>query len=324
MTARSHGSRASLSARIALLPDRHQEALDWFLLHQGTTTAWPRPLPDGTLLATKAKGIYKPAWSEYALSIRVMLGGPYPDGPITPADDGAWSLRYHQEREDSSSVYANDGLRFCARDGIPIGVLIQASARPTSTYEVLGLARITAVEGTFFLLEGLDPEEVIAPTPAAQRPVAPADVHPFDPDEVSDTRRRIIAGIIQRRGQARFRGQLVRAYDGACAMSGCGITEVLEAAHITPYLGPETNRPQNGLLLRADLHTLFDLGLIAIEPHTMKVHLAPTLRDSEYGRLAGIPLRLPREAWLAPSPEALRQHWERSTLAPLVAARRQG
>src|ERR1700722_13744752 len=41
---------------------------------------------------------------------------------------------------------------------------------------------------------------------------------------------------------------------------------VLEAAHITPYMGASTNSLLNGLLLRADIHTLFNLGLISIDP----------------------------------------------------------
>ena len=47
-------------------------------------------------------------------------------------------------------------------------------------------------------------------------------------------------------------------------MSGCREEEVLQAAHILPYTDAETNKIDNGLLLRADLHNLFDLYLISI------------------------------------------------------------
>src|SRR5271155_3471993 len=43
---------------------------------------------------------------------------------------------------------------------------------------------------------------------------------------------------------------------------------LLEAAHISPYRGLQSNHPQNGLLLRADLHSLFDLGMLAVDPLT--------------------------------------------------------
>lgn len=45
----------------------------------------------------------------------------------------------------------------------------------------------------------------------------------------------------------------------------------MEAAHIRPYRGKKDNHPSNGLLLRADIHTLFDLNLVAIDPETLKI-----------------------------------------------------
>ena len=83
---------------------------------------------------------------------------------------------------------------------------------------------------------------------------------------------------------------------------------MLEAAHITPYLGPNTNHPSNGLLLRADIHTLFDLGLLTIDSASMSVVLAPSLTGTDYGRLAGTLLRLPDNVAVRPSVTALDQH----------------
>lgn len=57
-------------------------------------------------------------------------------------------------------------------------------------------------------------------------------------------------------------------------MSGSTVVETLEAAHIVPYQGPGTNHSLNGLLLRADLHTLFDLGLLAIAAETLTILVA--------------------------------------------------
>jgi len=61
---------------------------------------------------------------------------------------------------------------------------------------------------------------------------------------------------------------------------------VLEAAHIKPYRGEKDNHPKNGLLLRSDIHTLFDLDLLGIEPEHFRVELHPSLAK-EYGELAG-------------------------------------
>jgi hypothetical protein len=81
-----------------------------------------------------------------------------------------------------------------------------------------------------------------------------------------------------------------------------------EAAHISPYLGDETNHPQNGLLLRSDIHSLFDLGLIAIDPTTMKVAIAEHLKKGSYAELSGIRIATPSDPTLAASGDALKQH----------------
>ncbi len=84
--------------------------------------------------------------------------------------------------------------------------------------------------------------------------------------------------------------------------------EALEAAHIVPYRGEGSHHPQNGLLLRADLHSLFDLGLLAVDSATMKVRLAPMLSETVYGELQGKQLRLPGDPGVQPSREALDHH----------------
>ena len=75
---------------------------------------------------------------------------------------------------------------------------------------------------------------------------------------------RICVSIKRRRGQAIFRNNLRVAYDNRCAITGYNCHHSLEAAHIEPYDGSKSNNIFNGLLLRADIHTLFDLDLIGI------------------------------------------------------------
>nr|WP_297387178.1 HNH endonuclease signature motif containing protein [uncultured Roseateles sp.] len=146
----------------------------------------------------------------------------------------------------------------------------------------------------------------------AERETARADAMTqglFDPSE--DARRRIMSAIVQREGQPAFRQTLLHAYGGACAISGCAVEALLEAAHIVPYRGPHTNVAQNGLLLRADLHKLFDLHLLSIDPVTRVVRLSEELKGSEYACLDGIALRRTSEPAMAPASEALRHHEER-------------
>lgn len=77
----------------------------------------------------------------------------------------------------------------------------------------------------------------------------------------------------------------------------------MEAAHICPYRGEQDNHPANGLLLRADIHTLFDLDLLGINPDGLQVELHPDLEE-EYGPAIGRTLRCNGERM--PSGEALR------------------
>jgi HNH endonuclease/Methylase-associated X1 len=135
-------------------------------------------------------------------------------------------------------------------------------------------------------------------------------VLPFDPAAYEEERERVAREITIRRGQRGFRKKLLRAYDRRCAITGCTVEQALEAAHIVPYKGPGSNHPSNGLLLRADLHTLFDFGLIAIDPSTMTVLVSPSLEGTEYEPLAGLQLRRPTNSAFSPSVEALRRHRE--------------
>ena len=83
----------------------------------------------------------------------------------------------------------------------------------------------------------------------------------------------------------------------------------LEAAHIHPYRGAETNLISNGLLLRADVHTLFDLGLVAVDGDAKWV-IADELTSTTYAELAGRRLHQSKEPKKRPDPELLRRHFE--------------
>lgn len=136
----------------------------------------------------------------------------------------------------------------------------------------------------------------------------------FDPSGISDAREHVLSSIVRRRGRPAFRQQLLAAYRVRCAFSGYDVEAVLEAAHISPYMGPETNHPTNGMLLRADLHTLFDLKLIAIDVATMSLLIAPMLAGTCYEELRGRPIIIPEDPHSRPSREALEQHRTESGL----------
>ena len=295
------------------LPSHHREALLWFAQNAGTQVSWPDPLSAGTLLATKAKGIYKPAWTEYALSVRTALRSSYSDGEREPGPGGTWAMRYFQEGPDPQKrdqAYTNRGLLQCHADSVPVGVLRQLSLPPDPQYSVEGLALVTGWENGYFLLEGIPSAGVVPPSTqvtqllAAQQDDA-VDSGFFSPQDLPDARERVAASIVRRRGQPEFRQKLLEAYDSRCAVTGCDVVEVLEACHIVPYRGPSTNDPRNGILLRADLHTLFDLGLMAFDFVTGAVIVSDRLEGTDYGWLSGAKLAVPSEPALRPSREAL-------------------
>jgi putative restriction endonuclease len=136
---------------------------------------------------------------------------------------------------------------------------------------------------------------------------APGESPEFE-GSLSDTREEILSAIRIRRGQSRFRNSLIARYAGTCVISGCRILDVLEAAHIWPYRGDVDNSPDNGLLLRADIHTLFDLNLIAINPESLLVFTAPVLASfGDYRDLDRVVLKLGSATRPALGP--LRHRW---------------
>ena len=126
-----------------------------------------------------------------------------------------------------------------------------------------------------------------------------ADTDPFDPLNINDGRERIARMIANRKGQPAFRAALRNAYGRRCAISDCDVVDVLEAAHICPYQGPDTNKVVNGILLRADIHTLFDLGLIVIDHRSMEVLVHKSIESSECHKFYGRKLRIPLDSMRA-------------------------
>ncbi len=130
----------------------------------------------------------------------------------------------------------------------------------------------------------------------------------FDPMGIADARERVLASIVRRRGQPAFRQGLLGAYNGRCAVSDCDVDAVLDAAHILPYKGPETNHLGNGLLLRTDIHALFDLKLIAVDVATMTLLVSHELAGTCYDDFRGRPISAPRDGDTQPNRAALDQH----------------
>ena len=143
---------------------RLQRGLKWYAENGGAVVAWPGALPDGTLLATRAKGIYKPSGSKYALSVRRTLRGPYVDSEVEWVGK-AWALSYHEENDPNE--FTNRALRANMADGVPVGVLEQVELGPRrNPYRVLGLGLVVGNENGFFEIAG--PVAAPVAVPAAE------------------------------------------------------------------------------------------------------------------------------------------------------------
>jgi hypothetical protein len=102
----------------------------------------------------------------------------------------------------------------------------------------------------------------------------------------------VLRAIKTRRGQPEFRTRILDAYARKCCFTGCAVEDVLEAAHIVSHATETNYSVSNGLLLRADVHTLFDLDLVGVD-EDYQIRVSATLKASEYGALDGQRMRLP-------------------------------
>ncbi len=135
----------------------------------------------------------------------------------------------------------------------------------------------------------------------------------FDDEEAAEPaaerRRSVLRTVTERPGQGRFRRALLQVYGGKCAMSGVDHELVLQAAHIQSVARGGSDALRNGLLLRADLHLLFDAARIAVDESNWTILIHPTIERLSYvADLAGQKLRLPRRRADRPDPALLREH----------------
>jgi len=82
-------------------------------------------------------------------------------------------------------------------------------------------------------------------------------------------RRRVERDVLERDTEFKFR--LLRRYEGSCAITGVGVPEVLDGAHVVPVEKGGTDDERNGLLLTATLHRALDANLWALDPRTLQV-----------------------------------------------------
>jgi putative restriction endonuclease len=118
--------------------------------------------------------------------------------------------------------------------------------------------------------------------------------------------------IRRRLGQGTFQIGILDAYGRQCAITRERALPALEAAHIRPFAQTATHDLRNGLLLRSDVHRLFDSGYITVTPD-LHVEASKRMKDDfndgdNYIRLGGTSILVPERPELRPDPEMLRWH----------------
>ncbi|MFJ9766492.1 HNH endonuclease signature motif containing protein [Streptomyces erythrochromogenes] len=127
-----------------------------------------------------------------------------------------------------------------------------------------------------------------------------------------------------RKGQASFRAKLLNDFGEVCAFTGPLPASVLDAAHLYSYADHSEHHESGGLLLRKDVHRLFDLGEIAINPKTLVLDVAPKTRafpayDSLHGQPVSVALDNKHRKWI-------KEHWNmhRATSQATIPAQTTG
>lgn len=276
-------------------------------------------IPHVTRFHNLITGIFKPAWSDYALSIVVQTTSPYEDkDEVIFVEDGRWLMTY-SPRSGGLQIADNRSLVKCMDERVPIGVFRQLTDKTDrkygSTYRVLGLGLITGYDANqdVFIIESVDRFALEAITNTITDEVDRYEVqlyaqimNEFQPfvKEASIT----YTTTMPKRDKA-FREIVVREYDYSCAVCEMMFqwNDLIEAtaAHIIPKHQNGTDDPRNGLALCHTHHWAFDAHIFTLSDN-YEIILSPTIEESESRNFPL--LEMEGKSILLPSNEALWPH----------------
>lgn len=216
-------------------------------------------------------------------------------------ENESWIRCYKEDGQDVIDPIAEDPKKVWIKLTQRGNSYVQSGKNPPSCHRPSGIDNRSA------------DEQVESPQQRVKSKIADLiekDPYTYPPQRLTEDRARkeIYKSIQGRRGQQAFREKLLAAYECKCAITGTTIESLLEAAHIRPYCGGGTFDESNGLLLRADIHTLFDLGLISIDSCYMTVITHTALDGTEYANYANQSLTLPLDQKHRPDTAALNDH----------------
>jgi len=279
-------------------------------------------IPGIDMIHPLIEGIYKPKWSDHALSIASMKVSPYAD-KLTYLPDGRWTIKY-SAKKGGPDIAVNQSLFNCMRNKEPVIVLDQLSRKTSkqgTRYRLMGLGLISSYDaGTdifniqhvdFKTLEqvsnGADEDIIIQ---SALRSFTLEEFNPFVSEQKA-----IYQVKSQKRNQA-FKQVVLDQYDFKCAVTGVkyhsdNLTEA-QAAHIIPKGKNGTDDPRNGITLSRTAHWSFDVGMFTIsDQFEIVVHPKAKLGSSNKFPILdmnGIQINLPDDESYYPHQEALEWH----------------
>lgn len=143
----------------------------------------------------------------------------------------------------------------------------------------------------------------VFPREPKEEPVLPQDL------TIEDFRRQVARQVTIRLQQGRLRNELLYLYEERCAISDFQVLPVLQACHLIPFVIEGSQDSRNAILLKSDLHDLFDAHLLGIHPEYLTIRIAPSILETPYGDFNNVPLRPRRDGVLLFS-RSLEKRWE--------------
>ena len=271
-------------------------------------------------------GIFKPAWSEYALCISMKQGSIYEHkDEFVFLDDGRWLMAY-SPRKGGLEVPDNIALANCMRDKVPVGVIVQTTQKTHkqkgSTYQILGLGIVTDYNllQDVFEIQSVDWVTLESVTSVLRDDEERYEVQlyaqltnefrPFIKEEL------VKYSVTAPKREASFRRVLLQEYEYACAV--CGLRFKLEnlveaqAVHIVPKKENGTDDPRNGITMCRTHHWAFDNGIFSLTDEgevilSEKINLAQ-IHNFPLVEMNHHPILLPKNELIRPHADALAWH----------------
>lgn len=271
-----------------------------------------------------ASGIYKPAGSEFALSIVMKSGSPYEKKDDVIFIEGRWLMNY-SPRSGGLDISDNNALVRCMDTTTPVAVFKQESDKTSSqgsTYLVMGLGLITNYDSKndVFVLESVDWQTLELTTSVIPDEETRYEVQLYaqltNKFNLFINDKRVIYSVRAPKRDIAFRNVVLTEYEYHCSICGMkfqfGELVEAQAAHIVPKNKSGTDDPRNGLSLCRAHHWAFDNGLYALS-ESYQIEVSPVVSKAEttnfhLAEFSNVKISMPRDERIYPHPSALEWH----------------